>query len=98
MPFGLVSAWNKRRRAKSQDQGEPCNAFLLFVVSFFDFDETAEFWQLEEQNPPAKRHQGSSVFTLKEMEAATKSFSDENFIGKGGFGWVYKGILQSGEV
>ena len=32
------------------------------------------------------------------MEEATKSFSDENFIGKGGFGRVYKGTLRSGEV
>ncbi|XP_021726955.1 probable serine/threonine-protein kinase PBL28 isoform X2 [Chenopodium quinoa] len=86
MPFGLVSAWNKRRRSKSQDQGE---SWIYKPV---------EYWQLEEQNPPAKRRQGSSVFTLKEMEAATKSFSEENFIGKGGFGWVYKGTLRSGEV
>lgn len=38
------------------------------------------------------------MFTLKEMEEATKSFSDDNFIGKGGFGRVYKGTLRSGEV
>ncbi|XP_057528813.1 probable serine/threonine-protein kinase PBL28 isoform X1 [Amaranthus tricolor] len=86
MPFGLVSAWNKRRRSKSQDQGE---AWIY---------KPAEFWQLEQQNPPAKRRHGSSVFTHKEMEEATKSFSDENFIGKGGFGRVYKGTLRSGEV
>ncbi|CAO2829222.1 unnamed protein product [Amaranthus hypochondriacus] len=86
MPFGLVSAWNKRRRSKSQDQGD---AWIY---------KPAEFWQLEQQNPPAKRRHGSSVFTLKEMEGATKSFSDENFIGKGGFGRVYKGTLRSGEV
>ncbi|KAJ8439508.1 hypothetical protein Cgig2_007025 [Carnegiea gigantea] len=57
-----------------------------------------EFWQLEDQNPPAKKCHESSVFTLKEMEEATNSFSDENFIGKGGFGKVYKGTLRSGEV
>ena len=57
-----------------------------------------EFWQLEDQNPPAKRHHGSAVFTLKEMEEATCSFSDENLVGKGGFGRVYKGTLRSGEV
>lgn len=57
-----------------------------------------EYWQLEDPKPPAKRHQGSLVFTLKEMEKATCSFSDDNFLGKGGFGRVYKGILQSGEV
>lgn len=58
-----------------------------------------EFWQLEDQTPqPTKRHHGSSVFTLKEMEAATGSFSDDNLLGKGGFGRVYRGTLRSGEV
>lgn len=58
-----------------------------------------EYWQIEDQNPPAaKRRQGSSVFTLKEMEEATNSFSDDNLLGKGGFGRVYKGTLRSGEV
>ncbi|KAJ4846514.1 putative serine/threonine-protein kinase pbl28 [Turnera subulata] len=87
MPFGLVSAWNKRRRSKSHDHSDPW------------IYKPAEFWQLEERtSQPAKRHHGSSVFTLKEMEEATCSFSDDNYIGKGGFGKVYKGTLRTGEV
>ncbi|RDX74037.1 putative serine/threonine-protein kinase PBL28, partial [Mucuna pruriens] len=59
----------------------------------------AEFWQLEDQIPqPTKRRHRSSVFTLKEMEEATCSFSDGNLLGKGGFGRVYRGTLKSGEV
>lgn len=58
----------------------------------------AEQWQLEDQMPPTKKRHGSMVFTLKEMEEATCSFSDENLVGKGGFGRVYKGTLRSGEV
>ena len=58
-----------------------------------------EFWQLEDQTlQPTKRHHGSSVFTLKEMEEATGSFGDVNLLGKGGFGRVYRGTLRSGEV
>ncbi|KAK3041757.1 hypothetical protein RJ639_000273 [Escallonia herrerae] len=86
MPFGLVSAWNKRRRSKSEDHVDPW------------MYKPVEYWQLEDQNPPAKKRQGSSVFTLKEMEDATSSFSEENLLGKGGFGRVYKGTLRSGEV
>ncbi|KAL2543135.1 Protein kinase superfamily protein [Abeliophyllum distichum] len=86
MPFSLVSAWNKRRRSKSEDQINP------WVY------KPAECWQIEYKNPPAKRRNASSVFTLKEMEEATCSFSDENLLGKGGFGRVYKGTLRSGEV
>ncbi|KAI9169083.1 hypothetical protein LWI28_006710 [Acer negundo] len=87
MPFGLVSAWNKRRRSKSQDHTDPWRY------------RPVEYWKLEDQTPQRpKRHRGSSVYTLKEMEEATCSFRDENFLGKGGFGRVYKGTLRSGEV
>ncbi|OMO78156.1 hypothetical protein CCACVL1_14619 [Corchorus capsularis] len=87
MPFGLVSAWNKRRRSKSQDHTDPW------------IYKPAEYWQIEDVKPrPTKRRHGSSVYTLKEMEEATCSFRDENLLGKGGFGRVYKGTLRSGEV
>ncbi|XP_031402427.1 probable serine/threonine-protein kinase PBL28 [Punica granatum] len=87
MPFGLVSAWNKRRRSKSLEHADPWTY------------KSVEFWQLEEKaSQPAKKRNASSVFTLKEMEEATCSFSDGNMIGMGGFGRVYRGILRSGEV
>ncbi|XP_061370156.1 probable serine/threonine-protein kinase PBL28 isoform X1 [Gastrolobium bilobum] len=102
MPFGLVSAWNKRRRSKSQDHTDPCIFFFFFFFSGFNhvrIYKPAQLWQLEDQTPrPTKRLHGSFVFTLKEMEEATCSFSDENLLGKGGFGKVYRGTLRSGEV
>ncbi|KAG1347226.1 G-type lectin S-receptor-like serine/threonine-protein kinase B120 [Cocos nucifera] len=38
-----------------------------------------------------------SVWSFDSVVAATKSFSNSNFIGEGGFGPVYKGILPEGE-
>ncbi|XP_047311638.1 serine/threonine-protein kinase PBS1-like [Impatiens glandulifera] len=35
------------------------------------------------------------IFTLRELSAATKHFRPECFIGEGGFGSVYKGLLES---
>ncbi|XVF06171.1 hypothetical protein REPUB_Repub06bG0024500 [Reevesia pubescens] len=35
-------------------------------------------------------------FTLEEIKKATKNFSRENIVGKGGYGNVYKGILEDG--
>ncbi|XP_010477724.1 PREDICTED: protein kinase APK1B, chloroplastic-like isoform X1 [Camelina sativa] len=100
MHFPLVSAWNKRRRSKSYDT-DPCT--FLFSIIFARWHKriyrTAECWQIEDQaSQPRKRRYGSSVYTLKEMEEATSSFSDENLLGKGGFGRVYKGTLKTGEV
>lgn len=87
MPFRLVSAWKKRRRAGNHDHTDPW------------IYKPLEDWRIEDQAPQRrKRRYGSSVFTLKEMEEATCSFSDDNLVGKGGFGRVYKGTLRSGEV
>ncbi|XP_044964770.1 probable serine/threonine-protein kinase At1g01540 [Hordeum vulgare subsp. vulgare] len=35
-------------------------------------------------------------YTLKELEAATEMFADENVIGEGGYGIVYHGVLEDG--
>ncbi|CAL5421393.1 unnamed protein product [Camellia sinensis] len=76
-------------------EGEASPRITLTLVWIY---KPVEDWQLKDHNPPAKRRHGSSVFTLKEMEEATNSFSEENLVGKGGFGRVYKAILRSGEV
>lgn len=34
-------------------------------------------------------------FSYKELEEATKGFSNENFLSEGGFGSVYKGYLKN---
>jgi serine/threonine protein kinase len=34
------------------------------------------------------------VFTVVELKAATQGFLDDNFLGEGGFGPVYKGSLE----
>ncbi|KAK6922447.1 Protein kinase domain [Dillenia turbinata] len=40
----------------------------------------------------------AQTFTLRELAAATKNFRPECFLGEGGFGRVYKGWLESGQV
>lgn len=44
--------------------------------------------------PPQVSHLGwGHWFTLRELEEATAGFSEENVIGEGGYGIVYKGVL-----
>ncbi|URE45041.1 STYKc [Musa troglodytarum] len=51
----------------------------------------------EEQNIELA-FQGARVFTLEELDAATKDFSNINLIGYGMFGEVNKGFLQDGTI
>lgn len=37
-------------------------------------------------------------YSLRELEAATRGFSGDNVIGEGGYGIVYKGVLDDGSV
>ncbi|KAA3463093.1 receptor-like cytosolic serine/threonine-protein kinase RBK2 isoform X1 [Gossypium australe] len=38
------------------------------------------------------------IFPLSELQAATKNFSTENLVGKGGYAEVYKGSLRNGQL
>ncbi|CAO2818023.1 unnamed protein product [Amaranthus hypochondriacus] len=38
------------------------------------------------------------VFTIQELKVATKNFKDERIVGKGGYGTVYKGILNNNQI
>ncbi|GAV75551.1 LRR_1 domain-containing protein/Pkinase_Tyr domain-containing protein/Malectin domain-containing protein/LRR_8 domain-containing protein [Cephalotus follicularis] len=40
----------------------------------------------------------TGLFTLRQIKAATKNFDASNKVGEGGFGIVYKGLLEDGTV
>ncbi|XP_076887954.1 proline-rich receptor-like protein kinase PERK1 [Bidens hawaiensis] len=51
--------------------------------------------------PPDKTNisygNNKTVFTYKDLANVTEGFSQANFLGQGGFGYVHKGVLPSGE-
>ncbi|KAG8646134.1 probable receptor-like protein kinase At1g11050 [Manihot esculenta] len=60
-------------------------------ISSFPFD-------LEDQGsrPILRPNTGSIWLKIHDLEKATENFSQKNFIGRGGFGFVYKGVLSDG--
>ena len=44
--------------------------------------------------PPLSLFPSRKVFAREELETATNGFSDTNFLGRGGFGNVHRGILE----
>ncbi|CAK7338965.1 unnamed protein product [Dovyalis caffra] len=57
----------------------------------FDLDEQGS-------RPKLRPNTGSIWFKIEDLEKATDNFSQKNFIGRGGFGFVYKGTLSDGTV
>ncbi|XAR73578.1 Non-specific serine/threonine protein kinase [Bertholletia excelsa] len=46
----------------------------------------------------ASELRGPMLYSYKDLKSATKNFSEENKLGEGGFGDVYKGTLKNGNV
>ncbi|XP_065853953.1 probable serine/threonine-protein kinase PBL7 [Euphorbia lathyris] len=49
-------------------------------------------------NKPLTKQKGVQVFTYRELELATDTFSEANVIGNGSYGIVYRGILADGTM
>ncbi|KAF2299287.1 hypothetical protein GH714_031311 [Hevea brasiliensis] len=79
---------------------------LSLVICFFVFKQrrVKDFGKSEAKSMPSTQIVSSLPsdrcrrFTIVEMKAATKNFDDENFIGSGGFGNVYKGYIGCGSI
>ncbi|KAI3452209.1 hypothetical protein Pfo_008874 [Paulownia fortunei] len=60
-----------------------------------------EIWEAssteEENKPSARAKRLCRCFSLAEIQLATRNFSDALLIGKGGFGKVYKGLIDKGQ-
>ncbi|KAL8044909.1 hypothetical protein ABFX02_08G077000 [Erythranthe guttata] len=61
-----------------------------------------EIWEgrniVEENKPSARAEQLCRRFSLTEVQLATRNFSSGLLIGRGGFGKVYKGLIDNGQV
>ncbi|GAV61180.1 Pkinase domain-containing protein [Cephalotus follicularis] len=78
--LGLYVWWGKRWRRNFDGSN---------LVSGFDVEGHSS-------RPKLRPNTGSIWFKIQDLERATENFSQKNFIGRGGFGFVYKGVLPDG--
>lgn len=87
--------------AASSAAGAALLVFIACLVLFYLWrerkrkkDELAK--QVESMRSHPRPNTGSIWYEFKELEKATSNFSQRNLIGRGGFGVVYKGVLNDG--
>ncbi|KAK4278123.1 hypothetical protein QN277_016014 [Acacia crassicarpa] len=75
-------------------------ALALILVALFSFIRRRKNLEGVPRGdiPGASKLKGPVTYSYKDLKSATNNFSEENKIGEGGFGVVYKGILKSGKV
>lgn len=64
---------------------------LSVLVDSLDLEKKAP-------SPAGDKRCNADSYTLRELTAATGNFKLSNLIGEGGFGNVFKGFLESGQV
>lgn len=75
---------------------------VIFMIVFVNIlvHRLRQLWEknltIKENKPPVKGERLCLRFTMDEIRAATQNFNDELVIGHGGFGTVYKGLLNDG--
>nr|AAR11298.1 lectin-like receptor kinase 7;1 [Medicago truncatula] len=62
---------------------------VMYYVKLKKFDEVLEDWEHE---------YGPRRFKFKDLYSATKGFREKGLLGVGGFGRVYKGVIQSSKL
>ncbi|KAE8716691.1 putative receptor-like protein kinase [Hibiscus syriacus] len=80
----------------NSSHGTDCFDFIVLYAAGI----VNEFGPEKEQGsrPRLRPNTGSIWFKLHDLEKATDNFSKKNFIGRGGFGFVFKGVLPDGTV
>ncbi|XP_024007715.1 G-type lectin S-receptor-like serine/threonine-protein kinase At1g11410 [Eutrema salsugineum] len=84
----ILFCFMRKRRQSNRHRKPPS----IFAPSSFDLEDSFILEDLEDKS----RNRDLPIFELSTIAAATDNFSFQNKLGTGGFGPVYKGVLQNG--
>ncbi|KAL0441124.1 UNVERIFIED_CONTAM: Receptor-like protein kinase FERONIA [Sesamum radiatum] len=80
-------------------KGNKKEVLALVNIIIYTLLQIWEATPTEEENMPSARAKRlCRRFSLVEIQVATGNFSDAHLIGRGGFGKVYKGLIDNGQV
>lgn len=78
--------------------------FTIYFILFIVIDKSKSRTDSNSRKETSIPKEGSAgniaaqTFTFRELAAATKNFRQDCLLGEGGFGRVYKGRLENGQV
>ncbi|KAG6542360.1 hypothetical protein Mapa_016188 [Marchantia paleacea] len=91
----FLVGWQKRKKPSPGGRpGSPLDNTIWLRKSVERWQSGPLMPALSLKPLPSAAH----VFTLREMRKATGNFSQDNLIGEGGFGQVFRGVLSDGKV
>lgn len=78
---------------------------ILLVIGYLVYKRQKRIWKAQELLSREREQilnsgggKSAKIFTGKEIKRATNNFSKDRLLGAGGYGEVYKGVLEDGTV